>query len=163
MKKEYDEAQGKIREANKGSNIHKVIEVKSRGETKPGGKARIITVHKKTIVGQEVCFYDVEYLDDGRKEFGVDGLFVVFPQPRPVQPAAPRRTDVPTPRNKSIQPVAPLRPDVQTRRSNAVKLGAPLRTDVQTRNSKAASLLLNLANENKAGQTKKATNAAKKR
>ena len=70
-----------MREAKKraaADPLGKVVTVKSRGDTKPGGRAKVCAVSTVKVLAEELTFYTVEYVHDGTAEPGIEKKFVVF-------------------------------------------------------------------------------------
>lgn len=56
--------------------IGKTVQVKFRGEGAPHGLAKVLTFRTTKLLGENVSFYDLEFLDSGEKALQVDGMFV---------------------------------------------------------------------------------------
>lgn len=56
--------------------VGKTVQVKPRGDCKPGGLAKVLAVRTTMVLGSELSFYDVKYIDSGEKDLHVDGIFV---------------------------------------------------------------------------------------
>jgi hypothetical protein len=60
----------------KADVVGKKVSVKFRGEGHPHGDGKVLNLHRATVLGQELSFYDVEF-EDGQIATNVDGAFVI--------------------------------------------------------------------------------------
>jgi hypothetical protein len=61
--------------------------VSSRGGDRRRGPAIVTGCRTAIVTGNEIHFYDVEFVSDKKKEKGVDGIFVFGPNPLWLSPA----------------------------------------------------------------------------
>ena len=56
--------------------VGKTVQVKFRGEGAPHGLAKVLTFRTTKLLGEDVSFYDLEFLENGAKAMQVEGIFV---------------------------------------------------------------------------------------
>lgn len=64
------------RDAVENDVVGKKVHVKPRGNGAPSGEAIVLGVYSVVVLGSELPFYDLEFIESGETAKAVDGVFV---------------------------------------------------------------------------------------